>query len=53
MFIFAAFSIEAKKNQRKSSQNDYNEIFCKYYEMFDKSVWMLEIGSSVLFLASL
>ena len=51
-FAFAAFSIEAKKNHRKSSQNDYYEIFYKYYEMFYKCVWMLEIGSSGLLLAS-
>ena len=52
VFTFAAFSIEAKKNHRKSSQNDYYEIFDKYYEMFYKCVWMLEIGSSGLLLAS-
>ena len=28
------------------------EIFYKYYEMFYKCVWMLEIGSSGLLLAS-
>ena len=38
VFTFAAFSIEAKKYHRKSSQNDYYEIFYKYYEMFYKCV---------------
>ena len=49
-FAFAAFSIEAKKNHRKSSQNDYYEIFYKYYEMFYKlsvyECWKLAVRGS-------